>query len=93
MQKINFADIKFIESLGDYLKIYLTDKTVVTRETLSNIESKMPPEDFIRVHRSFIVSYDKIDSFTSEYLEIGTQTVPISRSYRNLVMARLENKK
>ena len=90
MIKINFSDIRFIESFSDYLKIHLFEKTVVTRETISAIEAKLPSKDFLRTHRSFIVSFSKIDSFTNEYLEVGEQTVPISRSYKKGVLDRLE---
>ena len=90
MVKIIFSDICYLESVGDYLKVHLGDKTVVTRETLSSIEAKIPSEDFIRVHRCFIVSYACIDSFTNEYIEIGKHPIPISRSYKAMVMERLE---
>lgn len=91
MIKIIFSEIRYIESLSDYIKIYLPDKTVVTRETLSNIEAKLPKNDFIRVHRSFIASFSNIDSFTSETIEIGDKEIPISRSYKEEVLARLGN--
>jgi two-component system LytT family response regulator len=91
MIKICFDEIRFIESLADYIKIHLTDKTVVTRETISNIEAKLPQKDFIRVHRSFIVSLKAITSFTSELVEIGKKQIPISRTYKNSVLARLGN--
>ena len=91
MIKINFSDINYIESLSDYIKIYLTDKTIVTRETITSIEAKLPKKDFIRVHRSFIVSISKIDLFTNEYIELGKNVIPISRTYKNDVISRLEN--
>ena len=89
MVRINFPDINYIESLSDYLKIYLTDKTVVTRETITNIEAKLPKKDFIRTHRSFIVSISKIDSFTNEFIELAKKEIPISRTYKNDVVSRL----
>ncbi|NQU52656.1 MAG: response regulator transcription factor [Bacteroidetes bacterium] len=89
MIKISFNEILFIESLSDYIKIHLTDKTVVTRETMSNIEAKLPQKDFIRVHRSFIVSLASISSFTNELVEIGKKQIPISRSYRKPVLGKL----
>lgn len=92
MIKINFSEINYIESLSDYLKIYLKDKTVVTRETLSNIQAKLPKRDFLRVHRSFIVSFSGIESFTNEYVEIGSNQIPISRSYKSEVLKKLEIK-
>ena len=90
MVKINFYDINYIESLSDYIKIHLKDKTIITRETISNIEARLPKNKFIRTHRSYIVSLKRIDSFTNEYLEIGASEIPISRSYKNGVLQRLE---
>ncbi len=89
MIKINCSEISYIESLSDYLKIHMADRTIITRETLSNIEAKLPQQDFMRVHRSFIVSMAYIDSFTNEYIETGNHQIPISRSYREGVLRRL----
>ncbi len=91
MIKINFYEINYIESFSDYLKIYLNDKIIITRETITNIEAKLPRRDFIRIHRSFIVSISKIESFTNEFIEINKKAIPISRSYKKDVLARLEN--
>ena len=90
MIKINFSDIDYIESLSDYIKIYLPNKNIVTRETITSIEAKLPRKDFMRVHRSFVVSISKIDLFTNEYIEIGKSVIPISRSYKDIVMKRLD---
>lgn len=92
MIKINFSEIKYIESLSDYIKIHLVDNTIITRETITNIEAKLPQNTFIRTHRSFIVSIPNIDSFTNEYIEIGENEIPISRSYKESVLKKLENK-
>jgi DNA-binding LytR/AlgR family response regulator len=92
MVKIQFSEILFIESLADYLKIVLPEKTVITRETISNTEAKLPQNEFLRVHRSFIVNLSKIDSFTNELIEIGKKQIPISRSFKKEVLAFLENK-
>jgi DNA-binding LytR/AlgR family response regulator len=91
MIKIKFEDLKFIESIGDYIKIHLEDKNVVSRETLSNIEAKLPENDFLRVHRSFIVSVKDIVSFTNEYVELGKIQIPVSRTYKEDVLKRLES--
>ena len=87
MVKINFTEINYIESLSDYIKIH---KTVITRETISNIEAKLPQNEFIRIHRSFIVSLASINSFTNEYVEIKGKEISISRSFKNEVLKRLE---
>jgi two-component system LytT family response regulator len=89
MIKIDFEDILYIESLSDYLKIHTSEKTITTRETISNIETKLPPKNFLRCHRSFIVSIQKIDSFTNEYIEVNKTAISISRSYRSAVLEKL----
>lgn len=87
MVKVSFKDILYIESLSDYVKIHLDDhKILLTRDTLSNIEARLPRKDFIRAHRSFIVSLKNIETFTSESIGIGKHEIPISRSYRDGVM-------
>ncbi len=91
MVKINFAAVDYIESLADYLQIHLKNKTIITRETITSIEAKLPQRDFLRIHRSYIVSINKIESFTNEFVEINKKAIPISRSYKNDVKLRLEN--
>lgn len=91
MVKINFSDVNYIESLADYLKIHLEDKTILTRETITSIEAKLPKRDFLRIHRSYIISINKIQSFTNEFVEINKKAIPISRSYKNDVKLRLDN--
>jgi DNA-binding LytR/AlgR family response regulator len=90
MVKICFSEILYIESLADYVKIHLADKTIVTRETISGIEAKLPQQEFLRIHRSFVVALSAIDSFTNEYVEIGKKQIPISRSYKKEVLETLE---
>jgi DNA-binding LytR/AlgR family response regulator len=89
MIKIDFDAILYIESLSDYIKIYLEDKTVVCRETISNFEEKLPNQLFIRTHRSFIAAIRKINSYTNEFIEIKDKAVPISRSYKESVLDKL----
>ncbi len=89
MVKVNFKEILYLESLGDYLKIFLEKQTIVTRETMNNITSKLPQNTFIRIHRSYIVSLNKINSYTNEFIEINNKALPISRSYKETVLQKL----
>ena len=91
MVEVDFKDINYVESLGDYLKVHLTDKTIITRDTISNIEAKLPHSQFIRIHRSYIVAIAHIKSFTSEFIEVDKKALPISRSYKSSVLKKLEN--
>jgi len=90
MIKIDFNDIIYIESYSDYIKIHLNTKTIVTRETISAIEAKIPKQQFIRIHRSYIISINNITSFTNEYITISGKSFPISRSYKKDVLFFLE---
>jgi two-component system LytT family response regulator len=90
MAKVSFNDIIYIESLSDYLKIHLEGpRVLVTRDTLSNMEALLPQKDFIRTHRSYLVSLKKIESYTSETIGIQKHEIPISRTYRDAVLERL----
>ena len=90
MQKINFDEIIYIESLSDYIKIHLQNKIIVTRETISAIDAKLPQQDFLRIHRSYIVNLSKIESFTNEEITLKNTSLTISRSYKKEVLNRLE---
>jgi DNA-binding LytR/AlgR family response regulator len=90
MIKIDWKQIKYVESLGDYLKIHTPSKVIITRETITNVEAKLPAELFIRIHRSFIIAMTFVDAFTAEYVEIGERMLPVSRSYRGDFLERME---
>ena len=92
MVKVRFKEINYIESLSDYVKIFTDKETIITRETISNIESKLPSNEFLRTHRSYIVSMPKIDFFTNEFLELDKKAIPISRSYKENVLQKLAGK-
>ena len=89
MIKINFDEIRYVESLSDYIKIHSADKTITTRETISNIETKLPAKNFLRIHRSYIVNLKKMNSYTNEFVEIGKNAIPISRTYKENVLKKL----
>ncbi|MDG1040671.1 MAG: LytTR family DNA-binding domain-containing protein [Polaribacter sp.] len=91
MVKINFDAILFIESLSDYIKISTNKSVVVTRETITNVEAKLPSQHFLRVHRSYIVSLKSIDSYTNEWVEVNQKAIPISRKYKDIVLKKLKN--
>ncbi len=91
MIKIDFNAIIYVESYSDYIKIHLADKTIITRETISAIEAKLPVKKFIRIHRSYIISINNIVSFTNEEIIINKKSLPISRSYKKEVLQVLES--
>lgn len=87
--KVLLNDILFIESLKDYIKVVTKDKTIISKHSISTFEETLP-SSFIRIHRSFIVSLDKIESFTPELIQVGKYELPLSRSYRHEVEKMLK---
>jgi DNA-binding LytR/AlgR family response regulator len=83
MVKVLLDDILYIESARDYLKVFTQNHSILTRQTISSIEAMLSENEFIRIHRSYIVSIRKIDSFTHETVEIGNKELPIGKFYLN----------
>ncbi len=81
--------ILFVESLKDYVKIHLENETIITKEKISALEDKLPESQFVRTHRSFLVSVRHIKAFTAETVEIGKHEIPIGRTYKNSVLSFL----
>ncbi len=82
MQKVQLADIIYIESIGNYVKIHTTSTTIVVHSSLSYMEEKLPADQFIRIHRSFIVALSHLKAYTHTNVEIADQALPISRNYK-----------
>ena len=93
MVKVALNDILYVESLKDYVKVVTRNKTITTKNAISTLEENLPKINFLRIHRSFIVAIDKIESFNTEIIEIAKQELPISRMYRHEVEKVLQNKK
>lgn len=83
--KVLLEDILYIESLKDYIKVVTITKNIVTKQSISSIEEALPKNNFVRIHRSFIVAINKIESFTTDTIEIAKHELPISRMYRHEV--------
>ncbi len=82
MVKVLFNEILYIEGLNDYIKIITVQKVIVTKHLLSSLEEMLPPNEFVRTHKSFIVAINKIECFNADSLEIGKKAIPIGRSYK-----------
>jgi DNA-binding LytR/AlgR family response regulator len=85
MIKVLMEEILYIESLKDYIKVVTPTKNIITKQSISSLEETLPKNNFIRIHRSFIVAVNKIESFNSEMIEIAKKEFPISRMYKHEV--------
>lgn len=80
--KINISDILYIEGLKDYVKIYAGCKPILTLSSLKALENKLPLKDFVRVHKSYIIAIQKIESIGKSRIKIFDKEIPISENYR-----------
>ncbi len=87
--KVAFDEIDYIEGFSEYIKIYYQNKRIVTKLSLTWMEEQLPVGDFLRIHKSFIISLTKIDAFTANSIEVGGKELPIGRSYKNSVAKSL----
>lgn len=81
--KILFSEILYIESQREYIRLVTTKAAYVSKMSTHEIEDLLPPQLFRRIHRSFIVSVKKIDSYTAEEVEISGVAIPVGRGYRD----------
>lgn len=86
--KLVLAEVYFIESMSDYLKIHTSDGMLLTKEKISTIEQKLPSH-FLRIHRSFILNTHHLQAYTHESIEVAGKQLPISRSFRQEVLEKL----
>ncbi|KAB1157191.1 response regulator transcription factor [Tenacibaculum aiptasiae] len=90
--KVIINDILFIESLKDYIKIHTADnKRIVSKYRISEIEQELKKENFLRVHRSYIININKISAFTVNDIEVNSTEIPIGASYKEKVISFLNN--
>jgi len=80
--KIKFSDIQFIEGLGDYIKIHLSNEKLVTNLSMKKIFGLLPEKKFYRIHKSFIISIDKIENLEGNMVSVNGVKLPIGNSYR-----------
>ena len=83
--KILFSEIVYIESQREYIKIVTTKREYISKMSTHEIESLLPSNLFKRIHRSFIVSVSKIESYTAEAVELHGASIPIGRGYRDVI--------
>jgi DNA-binding LytR/AlgR family response regulator len=90
--KVFLDEILYIESMKEYIRVNAKNKSVLTKFKLSQVEELLNENNFLRIHRSFIVAKDKIEAFSATEVDVGGKQLPIGRSYKELVMGVLENK-
>lgn len=89
--KLKFSDLIYIEGLGDYIKLHLADSKIVTNLSMKKILQLLPENKFYRIHKSFIISLDKIESVEGNMIKINNTKLPIGNNYRQDFMLFVKN--
>ena len=90
-RKVYIKDIKWIEALGDYVKVVTEENSLVVLSTMKAFEKELPEGKFLRIHKSYIVNLDKIDRFNSKNVEVGAYEIPLSRNKKTQLVDALNN--
>jgi DNA-binding LytR/AlgR family response regulator len=84
--KVNFSEIMYVEGMKDYLKIHTHDYTLVTHQTMSEMEKTLPSKKFLRVHKSYIIALASIKSIYGNSIEVNKTTIPIGINHKDKVL-------
>jgi DNA-binding LytR/AlgR family response regulator len=88
-EKVDLSEILYIEGMKDYLRIVCASRKIMTLQSFSKIEECLPPKRFCRIHKSFIVSIDKIKSIERGVVVIADQRIPVSNTYKDNFFSRI----
>ena len=89
IHKVDLSNIHFIEAIGDYMKVVTDSGQLIVNETMKKLLKELPADSFIRVHKSFIISRNKIKFIEGNYIQVGDKSIPIGATYRNDVLASI----
>ncbi len=90
-RKVILNDIKWIEALGDYIKLVTDEANIVILSTMKSFEKQLPEEKFLRIHKSYIVNLEKIEKFNSKNVEVSGRSIPLSRNKKTELAEALSN--
>ena len=88
-----FPKITYLQAFGEYVKVHTKEKTYLPKETLQNLEKRLPPEHFVRVHRSYLIALEAIQYIEGNHLTIDGQIIPIGNAYKEQLLVKLKSKK
>jgi DNA-binding LytR/AlgR family response regulator len=89
MVKVMVDEIRYIESLKDYVRIFVNDQQIITKQTITALEEMLPENEFMRIHRSFIVAVKKVDSYDHHSVFVSKTELPVGPLYKQEIMKRL----
>ena len=92
LEKIFFDDVLYIEGMSNYVIIYTRQKKLISYMTLKGLEENLPSNEFLQIHKSYIISISKIDNLNVNEVNIAGKSLPISRNYKDVVMNSISDR-
>ena len=89
IHRIKYDDIRYIQSMREYVAYYLPTGRILSLNSLKSLEEELPADRFIRIHKSYIISMEKVDTLEGNLVHIGKEKLPIGASYREVVLERI----
>jgi DNA-binding LytR/AlgR family response regulator len=83
IHRVLIHEISHLEAVGDYVKVYVNNKFLIVHDTFGNFLNQLPGDRFVRVHKSFAVSINKIETIEGNMVKVGGKSIPIGQTYRN----------
>lgn len=90
--KVDLESIQYIEAIGDYMKVITDSGQLIVNETMKKMQEELPATQFIRVHKGFIISRNRIKFIEGNYVQVADKSIPIGATYRNELLASIEKK-
>lgn len=90
LHRINLSEISHLEALGDYVKVFYNDSFILVHDTLQSLLDQLPLKDFIRIHKSFVISTTHIDYVEGNQVKIGELEIPIGQTFRDNFLERIK---
>ena len=90
ISKLDVNDLGLIECIGDYVNLYTSDNKYTIHSTMKAMEKRFSSDEFIRVHRSYIIRIDRIEAIEDDAITFGKKTIPIGKTYKTEVYSRLK---
>ncbi|WP_303687595.1 LytTR family DNA-binding domain-containing protein [Nonlabens dokdonensis] len=82
-RKVYLKELRYIQALGDYVKLITEDDSLIVLSTMKSFENSLPSEDFLRIHKSYIINLRKVEKFNSKAVELGKEVLPLSRNRKS----------
>ena len=92
LYKVDFHEILYLEAYGDYVKIFTKEKMLLTKERLTNLEAELPTENFLRIHRSYLISLAAIEFIEGNQVQLGGVKLPVSSTAKEELLERLQQR-